>query len=580
MNMMIKLRNVLLTAVLFVITLTALSAHAKETSLLQKAQMQRLITALEIKDYKKSLQIIESLQRDGFKIKGELLYFHAVSAFSEGQVGLAMEQSERYLKESGEKAKYYNAALELYATATEEYDNILIEESFNDFSLKNLMHLKLFKRGSSDQDLYKVQMSRLNIWRQAFQNNHNGLISTYSIKKNADGTYNLMRLDWLSCPIGMVYEEIGFDAKCIGKPLSLKHRDIASYAKNFKFLPKGSNEELTGWRLPHEAHIKFDSSPKPLYASERKNIEYIRHIGLNSKNGIGFGHIDGPHRFVWPVTFQKHPAEPVTSGSMQHFRPGERFPCMMLLGSLYCGPDDNNIYGTVLIRGPYTVRSKVSAKCTESDLVVRGSDYQTVSKTLCEIDEKGFSYFLNEAYSDIGPEPTKLSAAEVVPESSEAISSEKEKNVLGDSVAKELDSSSESASTKIDTTNSNVEQMAENESPTEDDSKYRNVVLYREDSIVNSGAYFQIHYQGKSLGTLKNSSMLKTAMPSGEQTIKITYITDKVYIFDQVVTIPENEEAYILFKMNFSFSDNPQSWMTIESVSLDKGRDAVAKLKK
>lgn len=371
--MIIKLRPVLLVTVCLLITLTAFSSHANETSLLHKAQIQQLITALELKDYIKSLEIIEGLERDGLKITGELLYFHAVSALAVGRSELDMVQSEKYLKESGEQAKYYNAALEVFATATEEYDILLLEESFNDYRLTTLEHLKANKKGSSDQSLYMAQMSRLNVWKQAFQNNHNGLMSTFSVKKNADGTYNLMRLDWLSCPVGTVYEEVGLDAKCEGTPSKIESRNLETFAQNFKFLPKGSTEEMTGWRLPHKAHLKFDSSPTALFPPENLDIKHIRAVGASFSN-FGYGYIDGPHRFLWPTTFPKRTNEDVTDLTKPHIRSGESFPCWILV-NLHCEPQ-NSFGNIVLIRGPYTVRANLSAKCAESDLVERGSYYE------------------------------------------------------------------------------------------------------------------------------------------------------------------------------------------------------------
>lgn len=110
------------------------------------------------------------------------------------------------------------------------------------------------------------------------------------------------------------------------------------------------------------------------------------------------------------------------------------------------------------------------------------------------------------------------------------------------------------------------------------DDNLRDVFLYREKRVVNSGAFYQVSWQGKSLGTLRNGSVLRVRLPPGSQTLTIGYVTNKAYKFEQTITVADNVATFVNFRMKFSFTDNPRTHMTIENVSVSEGHAAVMKL--
>ena len=243
-------------------------AHAQKLTLMQEAQMQQLITALEIKDYSKSYEIIQSLRKDGVKIKGELLYYEALSALADMRYGAATLQSEAYIKESGRKGKFYAAALEIYATAAESWDTDNLSNSFLNFNNESLSRLIDFRFSKSNEDLFQEQKSRYDIWNNNYVNNKNGIISTFSVNRKNDGTYNLIRLDWLACPIGTTYMRL---SGCAGEPQKIRHRDASNFVRAFSYL--GFND----WRLPHQLHLDFDRSHQKIHRIENVSINQLRY---------------------------------------------------------------------------------------------------------------------------------------------------------------------------------------------------------------------------------------------------------------------------------------------------------------
>jgi hypothetical protein len=109
------------------------------------------------------------------------------------------------------------------------------------------------------------------------------------------------------------------------------------------------------------------------------------------------------------------------------------------------------------------------------------------------------------------------------------------------------------------------------------DDGLRTVVLYRENQVVNSGASYRIIWEGKSLGFLRNGSVLRVRLPPGNQKLGVSFISTKPP-FEQSVVVAEDSETYVLFRMKFSFSDDPSTHMTITPVSPSVGRAAVGRL--
>lgn len=122
-----------------------------------------------------------------------------------------------------------------------------------------------------------------------------------------------------------------------------------------------------------------------------------------------------------------------------------------------------------------------------------------------------------------------------------------------------------------------VEKTAKSQTLAVDDN-LRDVVLYREKRVVNSGASYQVSWQGNRLGTLRNGSALLVRLPPGAQTLTIGYVTNKPYKFEQAISVADQGATYVNFRMKFSFSDNPRTHMTIENVSTSEGQAAMAAL--
>lgn len=134
-----------------------------------------------------------------------------------------------------------------------------------------------------------------------------------------------------------------------------------------------------------------------------------------------------------------------------------------------------------------------------------------------------------------------------------------------------------SASTSVKPPKSTEKNKVKTKAPVVDDN-LRDVFLYRENRVVNSGAFYQVNWQGKSLGTLRNGSVLRVLLPPGNQTLTIGYVTNKAYKFEQTITVADNVATFVNFRMKFSFSDSPRTHMTIENVSVSEGHAAVMKL--
>lgn len=115
------------------------------------------------------------------------------------------------------------------------------------------------------------------------------------------------------------------------------------------------------------------------------------------------------------------------------------------------------------------------------------------------------------------------------------------------------------------------------QSPAMEDN-LRDVILYRENRVVNSGAIYQVSWQGDHLGTLTNGSALRVRLPPGSQTLTIGYVTNKRYMFEEEITVADQGATYVNFLMKFSFTDNPRSHMTIRTVPASEGQAAVSAL--
>lgn len=111
--------------------------------------------------------------------------------------------------------------------------------------------------------------------------------------------------------------------------------------------------------------------------------------------------------------------------------------------------------------------------------------------------------------------------------------------------------------------------------PLEAEINLRELILYREDRLLNSGAIYTVDWQGQRLGELRNGSALRVRVPSGNQTLTIS---NGIGEFEQPVTIADAGETYLLLSMKFSFSDDPRTQMILEPVSPSAGSAAVATL--
>ena len=548
-------------------------AHAQKLNLMQEAQMQRLITALEIKDYSKSYEIIQSLRKEGVEIKGELLYYEALSALADMRYGAATLQSEAYIKESGRKGKHYAAALEIYATAAESWDTDNLTNSFLNFNNESLSRLIDFRFSKSNEDLFLEQKSRYDIWNNNYVNNKNGIISTFSVNRKNDGTYNLIRLDWLACPIGTTYMRV-LGGSCVGEPQKIRHRDASNFVRAFSYL--GFND----WRLPHQLHLGFDRSHKQIH----------REMSINS---LRYGNKDAAGRTwyinqsnVLPHFHSMSGANYFMHSAPMHFRENHKIPCVNVAQTLYCEPDHSS--PIIPLRGPYIVKQSAKVNCFETDLASRGKigSYKLrqlrPSKTLCEFDdEKGKLYFLNNFYGantfdpslkqTVAPESEKTAAHQTAVKKTDEAQVALEA-ITGQSVpiSESPESKESSESTSLTPEKTDKAQVA-----SESEMELRDVVLYREARMLNSGPSYRVSWQGKLLGVLRNGSVLRARLPPGSQTLTIGYATDN---FEQPVTIADQGETYLFFRMKFSFSDSPRSHMTIESVSPPEGRTAVATL--
>lgn len=110
------------------------------------------------------------------------------------------------------------------------------------------------------------------------------------------------------------------------------------------------------------------------------------------------------------------------------------------------------------------------------------------------------------------------------------------------------------------------------------DDGLRNVILYREERTLNSGALYQVGWQNKPLGVLRNGSVLRLRLPPGSQTLTINKPHNKADVLEQPITVADSGDTYLLVKMKFSISDSPRKEISIEPVSSVAGRIAVNSL--
>lgn len=108
----------------------------------------------------------------------------------------------------------------------------------------------------------------------------------------------------------------------------------------------------------------------------------------------------------------------------------------------------------------------------------------------------------------------------------------------------------------------------------------RDVILYREARLLNSGASYHVSWQGQRLGYLHNGTVLRVRLPPGNQTLDVGYMTNQLRGFQHSIMVADQGETYVFFRMKFSASDHPRSHMTIVPVPASAGRAAVAKLGK
>lgn len=533
-------------------------AYAQNQDLMREAQIQRLITSIELKDYSKSFELIEDLRRSGTRIRGELLYYEALSALAIGNNLVAYKQSEAYIKESGRDGKFYSAALEIYATAAENWDAMNMVASFthfNDAKLQMMYH----RFSNSHADLVEEQKKRFFIWRNSYTNNNNGTISTYSVNKKNDGTYNLIRLDWLACPIGTTY--VDPYQPCQGEVRKVKHQDSPQVARALSFLG------FDDWRLPHELHVSFDRSHKMVATGDisistlRARSPSLRTSLLNQSHPL-------PHFHSFPG------ADYATHGFPLHIREHHRTPCSVIGSTLYCehGEYDNPYYGTVIpIRGPYIVKQSSKVNCHETDLAKRGRSItyagrlRTPSNTLCEFDDQpGVFYFLNDFYGANTFDPT--SKKTTAPESEESSSPPAEATAVEQqasvAIHRDADSDRKGSAAEPAQADSSRDEMTMGE-----------VIIYRSKRSLNSDVDYLVSWQGKPQGVVRNGGVLKMRLPAGPQVLHFTNFRPGSYELQESLTVSAQTETYLFMRLHLSLSARSQ--MSIEPVSAEQGRAAV-----
>lgn len=106
-----------------------------------------------------------------------------------------------------------------------------------------------------------------------------------------------------------------------------------------------------------------------------------------------------------------------------------------------------------------------------------------------------------------------------------------------------------------------------------DEMTMGDVIIYRSKRSLNADVDYLVSWQGKPQGVVRNGGVLKMRLPAGPQVLHFTNFRPGSYELQESLTVSAQTEAYFFMRLHLSLSARSQ--MSIEPVSVEKGRAAV-----
>lgn len=394
--------NFILAALVLIFSTTA---HSKQQmSFQQELAVERLTTAVENKNYSEITNQATILKRSGLKLQGDLLYYEALGFFGVGQNGIAVRKADDYIKANGREAKFYRDALKLKGQAQDELELNVIANSRINFTRSNLEFASRTSRNTTGANKRLLDMTafELSVADNVYKNNGDGTISVYSVIKSGNAElYDIVRIDWMACPIGTSYNPDA-DEVCSGKATEFRPAQIAPFLKSFNYA------RHSDWRLPtpgiynaskigflHFVDLPGTSFAENHYAALGFRVPHVtpQQFLLNRDKML---ELDMKLNRLWRPEYKWNhmPVFQQISGSA---------PNNFCATSTYheigatCGHPQLTGPGVVVpIRGPFLVETGLSGKCRYS------RDYNLrVAPEVCELDSKPGQVFKKTFEGDL-----------------------------------------------------------------------------------------------------------------------------------------------------------------------------------
>lgn len=389
---------------------SSFTAHSTEQmSFQQELAIERLIAAVESKNYAELVTQTRILEQSGLVLSGDLMYYKSLGQFATGEDFNAIVSAEFYLETQGREGKFYREALELKGKAMDNLELAVIKKSRIDYNFTNLWAASIpgaatFGRGSTDihRDLRESSGFETHVAAGIYKANKDGTVSVYSVIKRGDSElYDLIRVDWMGCPIGTTFNGLSADEICSGTATEFSPYQIAPFLKTFSYA--GHSD----WRLPSQWIRLYDSIttsgvyadlPGTSFAKDYRSAQgylnslvpgvypqafmYNRNISLVSQPGEAPTIDTNLPEYIWnynPV--YQHTTSNSPDYVCQHVQYFDR------------SDSQCSVSGVVVpIRGPFLIESGLSGECASYSL--------RVSDHLCKFDSKPGKFFrvVNNSY--------------------------------------------------------------------------------------------------------------------------------------------------------------------------------------
>ncbi|WP_430009582.1 hypothetical protein [Methylophaga lonarensis] len=391
----------LIWALLFV-AYSGVAYSTEQMSFQQELAVERLIAAVESKNYAELVTQTRILEQSGLVLSGDLMYYKALGQFATGEDFNAIVSAEFYLETQGREGKFYREALELKGKAMDNLELAVIKKSRIDYNFTNLWTASIpgaatFGRGSTyiHRDLRESSRFETHVAAGIYNANKDGTVSVYSVIKRGDSElYDLIRVDWMGCPIGTTFNGHDADETCSGKATEFSPNQIAPFLRTFSYA--GHSD----WRLPSQWIRLYDSITTSGVYADLPGTSFAK--DYRSAQGYLYGLVPGvyPQAFMYNRTINlvSQPGEAPTidtnlpeyiwSYNPLYQHTTSNSPDYVCQSYQLSDRTDSRcgVSGVVVpIRGPFLIESGLSGECGHYSL--------RVSSHLCKFDSKPGEFF-------------------------------------------------------------------------------------------------------------------------------------------------------------------------------------------